>query len=259
MKYTHAIHRYTYQTFADAAKAAPPHSWSTDWCGGLNRTETVHHTLYGDDSNVPKANALLSKLQGTIETPRARWTPAVAGCFPVVPEYLAGQPTCMRQRQRIRDAGNPITIYASIMASAFVSAEAMMTRGIAILAAVLKLQAVRPINLYAVCPWIDSSLIIEIPTRPLSIAHAAFALSHPAYFRRQGHEVLYATGDFNTGIADDTGVPMRLNMKPADLYIGTGVSTVGFDGKMLSKYATILSNPVGWINETIERCAKVQQ
>lgn len=255
----HAIRRYAFAEFLEAAKAASPGAYSANWCGGLTRPQTLHAAEYGDDGNVRPARQMLEQVQGGIETPRRRYRPAVAGGFAVVPEYLAGVPECMRRRQVLKDASNPITIYASIMASAFVDADSMMKRGIAILAAVLKLQAIRPISLYAVCPWVDTSLVIEIPTKPLSIAHAAFVLSHPAFFRRLGHEVLHATGDYNTGIENDQIVPRRLGLKPSDLFMGTGVSTVGFNGAILSKYQTILSNPVGWINETIQACAKVQR
>ena len=252
---SHDLHRYDYESFLGAAHAARPEYFGDAWCGGLDRSETLHCAAYGDDGNVPRAHDVMDKLQGSIETPRALWRRNVGGCYPVVAEHLQGIPDAMRERRRLRDASHPITVYASIMASCTVSAEDMMKRGIAILALVLKLQAIRPIKLYAVCPWVYSTLLIEIPTRPLSIAHAAFCLSHPAFFRRLGHEVLFSTGDRCTAMADDPSVPARLGMRPTDLYVGTGVSSLDWTGGAKSEYATVLQDPVGWINETIRRYA----
>lgn len=245
-------HKYTYETFAGAAENAAPRTYGDAWCGGLSRAQTVEFTRKGDDSNVPKAESLLEKLQANVETPRRRWKRNVAGAFPCVPEYLIGVPDSMRYLKPERDASNPIAVYASIMAPAFEDAERMMTRGIAILSLVLKLQAVRPISLYAVCPWTQTTLIIEIPTKPLSIAHAAFCLSHPAFFRRLGHEVLYATGDSCTSINDDSRVPKILGMKPTDIYIGTGMSTVDWQGTR-GEYDDMHHDPVGWINRKIAK------
>lgn len=257
MSDNHAIFRYGYQEFLVAHANANHHVYSRGWCGGLDTVTTRRHARLGEDSNVPKANALLDKLQGSVQTPRRRWSPNVCGGYVCVPEYLQGVPDCMRHRRPVLDAASPITVYASIMASCGVDADTMMRRGIAILALVLKLQAIRPISLYAVCPWIGTTLVIEIPTKPLSIAHAAFALSHPAYFRRLGHDVLYSTGDECTVIANDTSAARRLNMRPHDLYVGTGVSSLDWHGEAKSKYATVLQDPVGWINETIKAHARL--
>ena len=254
MSDTHNLHRYSYESFLEAADAAPDRFYAMDWTGNLNTAETKRRARFGDDSNVPKANELLDRLQGAVETPRAVWRPDVGGAYAVVPEYLMGIPDSMRSRRRTRDAASPITVYASIMASAGVDAGQMMARGIAVLALVLKLQAVRPITLYAVCPWSHSTLVIEIPTRPLSIAHAAFALSHPAFFRRLGHMVLYATGDSNTAMETDAYVPTRLEMRPTDLYIGSGVA-VDSQGFAATQYQNMLADPVRWINELVQKYA----
>ena len=248
------LHRYTAESFLEAARHAAPGTWSHAWCGGLGRPATLERATYGDDANVPQARALLERVQGAVETPRTTWRRDVAGAYPVVAEYLQGLPDCMRARRRSLDLSNPIAVYASIMAPAIEDADNMMRRGIAILALALKLQAQRPIDLYAVCPWVATTLVIRIPTRPLSIAHAAFALSHPAYFRRLAHEVLYATGDQDTSINNDSYVPKILGMKPTDIYIGTGMSTLDWSGTR-ANYLDMQADPIAWINAQLKRIA----
>jgi hypothetical protein len=250
----HDTFRYSYSEFVAAAKASPAHNFGNAWCGGLDLAETLNRAENGDESNVERANELLEQIDGAVETPHRMWAPAIGGAYPMVPDYLAGHPMSMRYLEQQVSDTTPISLYISIMASAGVDAETMQRRGIAALALVLKLQQIRPIELYAICPWIGTTLVINIPTRPLSIAHAAFCLSHPAFFRRLGHQVLYSLpADHSTTLNVDSRIPAILGMGEGDLLVGNGVQALDWNGKAGAAYADMLADPVGWVNQQVAR------
>ncbi len=154
--------------------------------GGLTYEEAKVKAIQGDDTNVAQAQALIERIEHeTPETPVSAWVPNVFGAFPCVPEYLAGNPFCMRSRVSVADESNPIALYVPISAMAVVSAETIVQRGLACLALTLRLQSYRPVELYLYHGWEDDILqVIKVETRPLALDTACFAMTSAAFLRK---------------------------------------------------------------------------
>ena len=145
--------------------------------------------ISGDDSLVDRAESILDKIENAIggEAMNA-WAPCVYGAYPVVPDYIAGSPTPMRNLLPVGEV-SPISVYVANGASSTVSAETILNRGIAILALCLKLQQVRPIDLYVFGESLSEPdkgngfIVIPIDSRPLSLSIACNAIVNAGFSR----------------------------------------------------------------------------
>ena len=128
-----------YWQYADTSKS---------WDNGIYHDLAVVLAKRGDDSFVSHAEALLEKIEGEVDS-HAEWVPSIYGAYPVVPEFLAGSPSSMWRGTRPSDA-SPVAVWVDLTCSGGFSAKDMEKRGTAILALVMKLQAIRPVDLYLV-------------------------------------------------------------------------------------------------------------
>lgn len=117
---------------------------------------------------------------------------SVAGDFPDVPRYLAGDPFNMVKRGKQRVPKPAITIVVNTVASAAVNARDMANYGAAIVALVDRLES-RGIRVELLgCVCYDSlqrgkatiAWTIKRAEDHLDLASVAFSLAHPACFRR---------------------------------------------------------------------------
>lgn len=138
----------------------------------------IRRALEGDPRVVPQAEALLRKVESSIELPTTEWTPSVVGAYPMVPDALAGVPDAMRTRTRIASEQVPLNICVFGSFSQGVDAQGYKQRGIAILALVLALQRVRPITLEVFNigknDYVNAAVI---NTSPMDLATASVFLS----------------------------------------------------------------------------------
>lgn len=165
--------------------------FSTSWYNNETEEETLRKAELGDTSLVAAAEEQLSKLDTAIETPRNVWERNVAGAYACVPDVLAGLPTPMRRMVHQRDETNPITIYVDTASSAYISAEVFAQRGITILALVMALTRIRPVQLFQMDNGDgykdgtgETVVISEINTHPLDLATACYVLTSVAFARR---------------------------------------------------------------------------
>lgn len=163
----------------------------------------------GDLSNVAAAETLLQKFATEIERGRAVWELSPVGAFPAVPEFLTGEPCSMWQQSHGSDDRAPVRIVANTTISAGLDHETILKRGVAVLALVLKLSEIRPVSLTLINA-VDNGgkgahiIALDIPTAPLDLAHAAFAMSHVAWTRALGYAVF-------DSMKWDGGWPWRLH------------------------------------------------
>lgn len=154
----------------------------------------------GHDEAVPQAKKLLDKLEASISVETIAYTSSVAGVFPNVPEYLAGEPECMMEPTPTDSDMAPMAVYVDLTTSAGITADQYRKRGIAVLALAMMLSQVRPISLH-VCTVMGGSQIktgekvsivtSRIETAPLDLARAAYAMTDAAVPRR----LFYAIAD----------------------------------------------------------------
>jgi hypothetical protein len=167
-----------------------------DWSNGLSVQKAIDYCFTGDTSAVPASDLLLSKMEEHILMPstRALWTDDVAGAFPNIPAFIAGQPLNMRTRVKHQIDSAPLAIMVDLGISAAISAAQVSNRGTAILALVRALSAHRPIELWAMDfgaadeggMGLPNCVVVaaRISTTPLDLSTASYALTHPAFVRQ---------------------------------------------------------------------------
>jgi len=214
--YTHEgipVHRFdSASEFANAAK--PYASGSSHWTGST-AAEAYDACTIGDLSCVADAEMLIEKISANVETTRSVWEPAVAGTYPIVPDYLTGHPLNMRRRTHVTNENAPIKIYLDLTSSAGVDSRDLAKRGIAFLALAMLLTRSRPVEM-----------------------HVFTALgSHPD--RSTG------SGDRSTGSGL---ISFQLPTAPLDLALAGGVFTKGIARTLGYEYlAKVLGTGPGWL------------
>ncbi len=228
------------------------------WFGNMTFDQARDMARSGNESMVDEANKLLDKLDAVTEgVPLRQWQPSVTGAYPSIGDYVVGRPDCMRLIAPTQDV-SPIKIYVGIATSAALSGDDVLKRGVTLLALVLKLQQIRPVTLTLLNengdykPGKDFLQVIPVDSNPLSIAHAAFALAHPAFARR----LAYATAHID-------GIPAALPWPAVRSQLGAKYidwirESVG--GSMQDLIIpgghsddALISNPIAWINEQVSR------
>lgn len=190
--------------FADRSDKSPICQGSS-WNGNLSNRESAALCRTGDLSAVSKTDDLLSQLESIIPQSQA-WQVIAApvGAVPHVPNFIAGNPCSMRLRVRTRKEAAPLSIVVDLACSAGIGASDVHKRGVAILALVRGLAAVRPVELWAGCS-IDSHgtdavhIYTQIETAPLDLARAAHVLTHASVPR----SIIYTIGQQDYGFRGD--------------------------------------------------------
>jgi len=171
-----------------------------DWYGKHDKATALHALTLGDERLVAASDALLAKLEDKLpHTRKWQMQRAVSGGLVCVPEYLTGQPECMRIRRRMDRNDAPVTIFMDLTSSAMIGADKLLARGTAILALARALCEHRVVELWGGVSlggssydrngnkaW-SSTFAWRIDTVPLDLARAAFLLSAPAMARGIGY------------------------------------------------------------------------
>lgn len=185
---------------ADKAEACRENKPKT-WNGNLSNHESAKRVRSGDLSAVEKTDELLAKMESIIPQSQA-WQVIASpvGAVPHIPNFIAGNPCSMRLRVRTRKESAPLSIAVDLACSAGISANDVHKRGVAILALVRGLAAVRPVELWAGCS-IDAGysnaahIYTQIETAPLDLARAAHVLTHASVPR----SIIYEIGEADYG------------------------------------------------------------
>lgn len=237
-----------------------------EWTNCLSGRDAARLAIVGDDSVVAAAQQLMEKFQSSIETSSFMDMPSVAGCYPCVPEALAGEPECMREPMEISSDTAPLTIVVDLACSGGISASIMQKRGVAILALVMALSVTRPISLkmlscgdgtrnhvgdkYSICA-------VDFPTTPLDLATAAYGLSNVGFVR----QLFYGVQGKKLGFTGKWG--QFAGCGPYDcenpLYGQSVLKYMEIDGEVLyitgavSESALIMKDPEAWLLEQLKK------
>jgi hypothetical protein len=230
------------------------------WTGGESINQTYYFAQYGNKSLVPEAEKLISKIETQISIPRKLWTRNVAGSFCAVPDHLAGRPTAMRRLIHESSEHTPINIYVRPNSSANITAEQLQKRGIAILALVMALARLRPINLNY-CFLGDSKndafhtcLIARIETAPLNLAQACYVLTSAGFYRTLSFSLAHQVNGFR-------GNRVRTFEETEEIIY----HNLGKDPKQtliigpVHHNDPIINTSIIWINEQIHRFIRINE
>lgn len=254
------------QTSGGYSAANSDRSWSgaDDLAGALNDCEQGNC-----GSALQDAEKLMHEIQaqGLMSEHVMRWGPNVVGAIPLIPNALLGVPDSMlAPLWEAQSARGPIKVFYDCVGSAGVSETDMSKRGTAVLAFVLLMSQIRPVELFVIAGMQGTGgaciPIVKVETAPLDLKSSLYALARTAYSR----EIAFAWGyssdaagtrrGFHGGWAwgsapqqDGTGVwheAMRtvLDIQPDDLLIPGAV------------YGDpIVKDPITWLQREIDKRA----
>jgi hypothetical protein len=179
---------------------------NSSWYGHETAAQTLIFSETGDTRLVPQAESLLVQLDQEIDVPRRAQVRCVAGGWPDVPAAISGFPLSMRRMEEINDDRSPISIYVNGVSSGGVNATTLTKRGVAVLALVMALSRVRPVELHYLSTLQntrdkDGETIfdVRINTTPLDLASACYTLTSQGFTRRLTYQLGYAKYNFAGG------------------------------------------------------------
>lgn len=222
--------------------------------GHESAEDSIRLAISGDTSRVAAAEKLLSQINAEIDVPERPWIADCAGAYPVVPDFLAGMPDCMRRRDTVESDAAPVRIFHCIEGSMALSADQMMRRGCAVLALVMALSRVRPVELLVYCSLTDDrgndSSVIAAPinSTPLDLATAAYALTSAGFVRRLVYNLArhHHFGRRRCGLdyprVTGAAVARALGGSESDLVTDRG-----------SYSDPLINDPVAWVNAQLAR------
>lgn len=230
---------------------------SLDWRGGETYEDSRRLLIKGDTSNVAHASLLLDQLLDSVEVPVQLWQQSVAGYIPCVPAVLAGHPEAFLRPIDEESDSSPIRVYASVGCSAGISAADLTKRGIAILALVIKLQAIRPVELWVTDDSGGSNYALfsclRIETSPLDLSTAAYVLTSAGFFRNLCFEFNYAHG-WSGAWAWGLDPRNPESQRKTRALLGLGDNDLWIPGAYFSD--PLIQKPVEWINEQLQQFAQ---
>lgn len=163
---------------------------------------------------------------------RPMFTRSFVGSSVNVGRYVAGMPDAMVRRTNVEVEHSVVHILVNVCASAAISADTYTMRGAAVAALVDLLEftnrRVRVATVFKVTGTRHHSAAvyttIKKPNDPLQMDSLAYALAHPAYFRRLGFSILEQApsnvrADIHIGDAGGYGQVAEVT-NDADIYIG---------------------------------------
>ena len=226
--------------------------------------QAVKSLQQGDETLVRDAEAKMNDLMDhTYSTVGKEWQPNVYGPIVSVPDYISGSPTHFRHQKDTESTTTPIRIVASITSSAGISREYLRTRGIAISALVMKLQAIRPVDLIVYTEQDgprDGGLLsgsgvvaLKVESRPLSLAHAINMLANSDIARELFYSINSTTAGHHYG-----GWPQGFRelgtyeKAKAELFQMDPDTDIAVPSVHM-KDTDVLNNPTKWINDNLER------
>lgn len=222
--------------------------------------QACESALSGDDSLVPQAETMIDSLNlEGFETRGREWQLAVAGAYPVVPEFLMNRPDCMRSLVVDQSETMPVRLVVDIFASCGFTGQQLRKRGLVMLALTMLLQRVRPVSLEILTSSLDDSrtrpigLLIPVATKPVNLSVAA-SLFSPAFFR------LLTASYMDVVLGTPASIPAdsyhrckaELNLGPDDLYVEPAIG-------MPEETQAILGNPREWLQKQLDRILGARQ
>lgn len=204
------------EAMADYAATVPAQQFLVDhWSGGMPLEEQRRLLRSGCTAGLVKAEALLGRMETecSIESLAPEWTRSVVGSSPSVPSYLCGAPNAMHRMEHSGEQG-PIRVWACIGGSSGFSADVFREQGVRILATVLSLSRVRPVELWAYCSTTFNSgeeitLGARVGTHPVDLSLATMALAEPWFARSITYGCMYQVGGRLRFVNDNLGSPKR--------------------------------------------------
>ena len=198
---------------------------------------------------------------------KEHWQPSPFGAYPVVPDYLAGDPFSMRIKHRDEDNTAPIRYYIEAVVSGGTSTYELERRAAGLAALIMRTVEERPVELYALIALHNQRGggsagdigVVPITTHPIDL-HSTIAAFATREFCRC---MAFTNAEQATGVDSNNcdwlfGHPegaynrnlrerhfrKALNMEPQDVLM---------QGGYLTDAEEFGSDPVKWVHKQIEK------
>jgi hypothetical protein len=225
----------------DTSDAASQRTGEGDWHGG-SFSEAMHRLRYGWLEGVAQAEAILAGAQG--QAPAPCFELDVAGYFPLVPAYVAGDPACMMDRIEDEQPRTRLALALNAVYSACVTSEQVMCYAAAVSVVLAEIEASgTDVALYTLDSGGTDGFhhVYAIPVRefgePLDMSRIVFAF-HPAFLRR----ALFAHREMRADLSQHGlarhGYGQPLEIEPAD--VAATVGGIGVTPVALPSVGTVL-------------------
>ncbi len=250
------------EEFARAADSVKHREGASSWTAKLSYEQCVSRAISGDETYIARAEQMLDQLD--VELPETKAFQTIHSPFGGrvnLGDWLAGSPDPMRRRKRVNTDIAPIKIVVSTTCSASVPAAVMEKRGHAILALLIKLQTVRPIQLYLLTE-LDGHIgwhhqVIRIESQPLALGVAAFGLCNVGFARhltynyaacKDGSHGSWPSQYSHSNPAYTNLIHQRCELSDDDLIIASAHS-----------HDEMVVRPLEWIKEQLNRYANQEE
>lgn len=230
--------------------------------GSSDAIDKIMQTIAnGDESLVPEAEKLMDSLEVALETVGRIWQSDVSGQVLSVPDYLANVPTTFRRMKETVSDVSPIKLYVSSSCAWYITPDQMQRRGVAIMALAMKLQAIRPVEVYLLTElgtnYNDILYSARLESRPISLAHCVNVLANVNVGRVILNGIARTEGfDYKNSSGYNVSTPTKgyekwrasvLGITESDLVIGR-----------VARDSEILDDPIAWINSHLSLYSEVQ-
>lgn len=245
------------------------YSGKADYYGASSALDAAKTIKRGDLTGAQEARELVDRISVSADTKRRTWSRAVAGGFPIVPEYLGGSPLCMRRRTMVRVDTAPLTIWLGLSVSQGTDRSTMRKRAIGAMALALSLSSLRQVRVVGYCGMGDArkdeSNFVTFPLdADADMAGVFLALAHPVVSRLAAFNLHFANGGNYDIIpwpwnqlprSSDTGDPAIMpNIRDA---LGAGADDVILGGGHLDDSDFICRDPAGWVQKMLAKYGAV--
>jgi len=205
----------------------------------------------GNDKNAKLADKFLESFEQIIEVPAMTWEHDVAGAFPDVPTFLAGQPDNMWNLLPDMSDKAPLRIWVGVTSSGGISESQLVKRGAVLAAFAIMMSKKRQV---LITPYVnlgsyrhDGAVISwDITTSPINLSTIMASLSEPDVVRHVGIDACQldnpgVTGAWHPDAYNEKKMREHLGANPQDLYIPS-----------IFLYDPMLDDPEAWLKEKIE-------
>lgn len=252
-------HHFEFADFINACAGIEHTKFDTtprDFNAFVSFDKAVEYGRVGFDAIMPRVQTILSKIDDTVELPDIRgyaWMPNTTGAYVSVPAYLSSAPNPMRNRRKVIKETAPIKIYVTSLFPAWCSVEQLLTRYSAILAYLMLIESVRPVDLYLVGSMrlegqeINGRIpVIHMPSKPIQLSLAAFTM-HPSFVR----QLVFTYGEARMKVPSyipllrhrEDDIMAALNLDAEDIYL-----------PMVDREDILMTEPEAWVKGMID-CA----
>lgn len=261
------VHLHKFNDIADFTKECEEkgverYSSTDKFYGGMSASSAIDLCTHGILEGIKDSQKIIDDIQdNSIETVKPQWLNSIAGAFPNVPAFLAGENECMFNLGCDVSETAPIKVIIGLTSSRGVDERDLRKRGAAILALVMKLAEVGPVEAWAYIELDRDSreanlIMVRINTAPINLSVANYMLSHAAFTRGLGYHYLYkhhrtnGKWAFNSHNSEDRLNRLKFAMGVTDNDIVIGSAFINDE---------IIKNPIKYINQTLAKVAEHTQ